>query len=338
MGLRRIGCLAAGGLCALIFILFGCKKNDNVLMPNAPLPLYQVRATVVDTTGNPRPGAILMLSSPPEQSGTFIATTDSGGKATIQSPPGNQLLIARYGITLQGTLTVNVQASSTTTDAGVVHLQAVAIPAKILTVITEAESLQTALRVIGFTTFDTTYADTLLAMSLRDSSALLTYLSRYSIIFSSCDDGLEAGADEAVLSRTYGRYISAGGKMFGGHCNYYHLRRIWAPYYQNYDNQEDEVRDSIRIVDSGLEAWLGFSIASWDSSTDSRRLSGYEKFLDLPPGSRVYATISWTSPQMGVIVENTLGKGKFVWTNYHSDDLVNAQGLRTIIQYFLLTM
>ena len=334
--------IVAGGVLAvmavLIMVLYGCRKTDEILAPTGPLPLYEVTAKVVDTVGNPQSGAVLELSNPPHQSGLFVATTDTSGEATIQAPAGNQMVLARLGITLQGSVNVNVQASSTPTNAGTIRLLPVQTPVKILAVITEAESLQTVLRAVGLTVFDTTYADSLLALSLRDSSGLLTYLSQYSLVFSNCDDGLEANANYAVLSRSYGRYISAGGKMFGGHCNFYHLRRIWPGYYRNYDNQEDELRDSIRILDDGLQTWLGWSTAGWDSSTDARKLSGYEKFSDLPLNSRVYATISWTSPQTGVIVENFLGNGKFVWTNYHNEDIINSPGLRRIFQYFLYTM
>lgn len=338
MSLRILPFIALVALAVASCLFDGCGKNDNILTPAGPVALYTVTAKVVDTVGNPQAGAVLELDNPPNQPGTFIATTDSSGRATIQSPSGNRALIARLGITLQGTTNVNVQASSTPTDAGTIHLEPIQAPARVLAVITQAESLQTVLRAIGYSSFDTTYADSLLALSVRDSSALLTFLSQYSIVFSNCDEGLESSSNYAVLSRTYGRYISAGGKMFGGHCNFYHLQRIFPPYYQTYDNQEDEARDSLSVVDGGLASWLGYSIAGWDSSTDSRKLSGYEKFLDLPPGARVYATISWTNPQVGVIVENPLGKGKFVWTNFHNEDVLNAPGLRRIVQYFLYTM
>ncbi len=266
-----------------------------------------------------------------------MATTDTAGKATIQSPSGPQTLIARSGLTFQGTTSVTVQERAAPTDAGVIRLQQSHGIGKVLVVYAEAESLETVLRAIGFTSFDTTYADTLRTFAVRDSAGLLTYLKQYAIVFSDCAGGLEMGANYAALSRVYGQYIDNGGTVIGGHCNFYHLRRIWPSSYQNEDYQVNESLDSIRIVDAAMSSWLGYSVASWGSSASPARLSGYDTFTDLPANATVFATDSWTSPKAAVVVGNYRGNGKFIWTNYHNQDIASDANLTRILQYFLLT-
>jgi len=315
----------------------GCKKDDNAANV-VTVPVYPVSATVLNPQGQPQGGALLMLQNPPAQAGTFSAYTDTAGKATIQSPAGPQVLIAKMGTVFQATINVTVAASSTPTNAGTVQLQQNTQLGKVLVVKAGCETLEDVLRVIGYSTYDSTYIDALRDSATADSTKLLTYLRQYALIFSDCHCGSEGGSSYAVLSRTYGRYVALGGKIYGGHYNYYHLQRIWPPYYAAYDNQYNTSRDSIKIVDPTLAGWVGFNVASWDSSTDSRHLSGYEKFSDLPPGSKVYATIFWTSPQVAVIVENYSGGGKYLWTDYHNQDIKNVVHLRAIVQYFLLNM
>jgi hypothetical protein len=324
----------------LFSVQLGCKKDDTTTTPTTGYtgPVYPVTATVLNPQGQPQGGAVLTLQSPPAVDPRFSAYTDTAGKATIQSPAGPQVLLAKMGTVFQATINVTVAASSTPTNAGTMQLQQNTSLGKVLVVKASAEQLEDVLRAIGFTTFDSSYIDALRDSANTDSTKLLTYLRQYALIFSDCHGGTEGGSNYAALSRTYGRYVQGGGKMYGGHYNYYHLQRIWLPYYETYDGQSNPTRDSLKIIDLSLSGWVGFSIANWDSSTDSRHLSGYEHFTDLPPGSKVYATIYWTSPQIGVIVENYGGTGKYLWTDYHNQDIKNVVHLRKIVQYFLLNM
>jgi len=316
----------------------GCKKNDSTTNP-VNTPLYNVTATVVNPQGQPQGGATLALQNPPAESGTFSAITDSTGKATIESPSGQHTIIASIGTVFQATLTVNVSASASGTVVTTpLHLQQNTTLGRVLVVTADAEQLEDVLRVIGYTAFDSVYIDTLEEEANIDSTKVLNYLKQYTLVFSDCDGGTEGDDEYAALSRTYGRYIQGGGKMYGGHYNYYHLERIWPPYYMLEDSQDNPPEDSIRIVSPALAGYVGFTVASWDSSGDSRELSGYEHFTDLPTTSIVYATISWTNPRIAVIVENHLGSGKFLWTDYHNQDIKDVAHLVKIVQYFLLNL
>lgn len=301
--------------------------------------LSNVTATVYNPQGQPQGGATLALQNPPSEAGTFSATTDSAGTATIQSPAGQRTLVAKMGTVFQATLNVNVTANPAgNMITNPLQLQQNRALGKVLVITADAEQLEDVLRVIGYTVFDSVYIDTLRDQANTDSTKLLTSLKQYSLIFSDCDGGTEGDDDYAALSRTYGRYVQSGGKMYGGHFNYYHLQRIWPPYYTMEDAQDNPTQDSIKIVNSALAGFVGFTTASWDSSTDSRDLSGYEHFTDLPPTSTVYATISWTNPKIAVIVENHLGTGKYLWTDYHNQDIKDVAHLVKIVQYFLLNM
>lgn len=99
----------------------------------------------------------------------------------------------------------------------------------------------------------------------------------------------------------------------------------------------------MKIVDATLQGVVG-TYLDWTQSGDSRHLSGYEKFTDLPPSpsSYVYGVIKNTSPAIGVIVEchpnpNPNG-GKYLWTDYHNQDIKDLPNLRKIVEYFLLNM
>jgi hypothetical protein len=52
----------------------------------------------------------------------------------------------------------------------------------------------------------------------------------------------------------------------------------------------------------------------------------------------VYGVIYRTSPSVGVIVENYIGTGKYLWTDYHNQDIKDDPKLVKIVQYFLLSM
>ncbi len=328
-----VGILAVG----MLMVQSGCKKEDSTTTPGTVVPVYPVSATVLNPLGQPQGGALLALQNPPNQPGTFSAYTDAAGQATINSPAGQQTLIAKMGTVFQATISVNVAASQTPTNAGTMQLQQ-NTTLKVLVVQASAEQLEDVLRAIGFTTFDSTDIYTLRDSANVDSTGVLNRLKQYSLVFSDCDGGSEGGSSYAALSRTYGRYVAGGGKIYGGHYNYYHLQRIWPPYYQSYDYQNSTSRDSLKIIDASLAGYVGFTVASWDSSGDSRRLSGYEKFTDLPAGSKVYGTIFYTNPQIAVIVENYSGTGKYLWTDYHNQDIKDVVHLRKIVQYFLYSM
>jgi len=327
------------GLLVFVMVQEGCKKDDGAGNPAGPnVPTYPVSAIVRNPSGQAQGGALLALKNPPYASAIFSAFTDSTGKATVQAPEGPQTLVATIGSAFRAELPVTVAASQTGTSAGSITLQQ-NTAVKVLVVKASAEQLEDVLRdpKIGFTTFDTTYIFALRDSATVDSTKLLNFLKQYTLIFSDCDGGTEGSSSYALLSRTYGRYIQAGGKMYGGHYNYYHLQRIWSTYYDTYDYQGSTSTDSISIVDVNLSRYVGFSVAKW-ISTDSRRLSGYEKFSDLPTSTKVYGVIKGTSPPVGVIAENYSGTGKYLWTDYHNQDIKNDPQLIKLVQYFLYSL
>jgi hypothetical protein len=325
------------GLLLLTLALNSCKKDDNGTGPTPNVPTYPVSAVVLNPQGQPQGGALLSLKNPPYASALFSTFTDSAGRGTIQSPEGAQVLVASIGSAFSVEVSVNVAASPSGTNAGTVTLvQNTAI--RVLVVKASAEQLEDVLRVVGFTTFDSTYIYALRDSANADSARLLTFLRQYTLIFSDCDGGSEGGSSYAALSRVYGRYIQAGGKMYGGHYNFYHLQRVWPPFYTTYDYQGNAATDTISIIDANLRNYIGFGLERWDSPVDSRNLSGYEKFSDLPTGSKVYGVIYRTSPPVGVIVENYNGTGKYLWTDYHNQDVKDDPRLVRIVQYFLLTL
>ncbi len=320
---------------ALGLMLGSCKKSNPVSNES----VYPVTAIVLNPAGSPQGGAILKLQGKADDDPTFAAITDSSGSATIKAPAGQQTLVAKMGSIFETTLSVNVQASDAGTNAGSVKLaQNTAL--KVLVVQASAEQLEDVLRdpIIGFATFDSISVYDLNDSVAADSNRALAFLQQYTLVFSDCDGGSEYSY--ISLSRVYSRYINAGGKIYGGHYNYYHLQRIFAPYFAEYDDQSPTV-DSILVVDTKLSSYLGFTVAMWQSS-DSRYLSGYEKFSDAPPSSKIYAVIQGTSPAIGVIVENYLGSGKYLWTDYHNQDVISATNrdprLVKIVQYFLYSL
>jgi hypothetical protein len=321
---------------AFSLLLGSCKKSNPV---SSGETVYPVTATVLNPAGSPQGGAILKLQGKADDDPVYAAITDSSGSATIKAPAGQQTLVAKMGSIFQTTLSVNVQASQSGTTAGSMKLaQNTAL--KVLVVQASAEQLEDVLRdpLIGFSTYDSISVYALNDSVDADSVKALAFLQQYTLIFSDCDGGSESSY--LPLSRVYSRYITAGGKIYGGHYNYYHLQRIFSPYFKEYDEQSPMV-DSIYVIDTKLSSYLGFSVAMWQSS-DSRDLSGYEKFSDIPPSSKVYAVIRGTTPSVGVIVENYLGSGKYLWTDYHNQDVIYASSrdprLVKIVQYFLYSL
>jgi hypothetical protein len=315
-------------------MLQSCSKNS---VNNEPV--YPVTAIVLNPAGTPQGGAILKLNGKADNDPTFAAVTDSTGTATIKAPAGQQTLVAKMGSIFQSTISVNVQASQSGTNAGPVKLaQNTAL--KVLVVQASAEQIENVLRdpIIGFTTFDSITVYDLNDSVAADSNRALAFLEKYTLVFSDCDGGSEYSY--VPLSGVYKRYIQNGGKIYGGHYNYYHLERIFSPYYSHEDDQQPSV-DSIHIINTQLSSYLGFTVAMWVSA-DSRNLSGYEKFTDAPPSSKIYAVIQGTSPAVAVIVENDLGSGKYLWTDYHNQDVIDASPrdprLVKIVQYFLYSL
>ena len=315
----------------------GCKKDEGPTGTATPnIPTYPVSAVVLNPQGQPQGGALLTLKNPPYASTIFSTFTDTAGKGTIQSPAGAQTIVAKIGSAFQAEIPVNVAANPQGTNAGTIRLvQNTAV--KILVVRASAEQLEDVLHIIGFSTFDSTYIIAMRDSANADSTRFLNFLKQYTLIYSDCHAGSEGGSSYALLSRVYGRFVQGGGKMYGGHYNYYHLQRIWIPYYTQFDNQGTPSQDTISIVDPSLQGFIGFSLAKWNS-TDSRNLSGYEKFSNLSVGSKVYGVIYKTNPPVGVIVENYVGTGKYLWTDYHNQDIKNDPKLVKIVQYFLLNL
>lgn len=319
----------------LLVMFFGCKKDDNNPV-GSDVPTYPVTAVVLNPAGQPQGGATLTLKNPPSDNAKFTATTDSTGKATIQAPEGQQTLIAKMGSVFMSELNVNVTPSAQGISAGTIKLQQNAAK-KVLVVLASAENLEDVLRdpKINYTQFDEIHVDSLRSWADNDSTALLNYLKSYTLIFSDCDGGNEDYFPK--LARVYGRFISNGGNMYGGHYNYYNLQDIWPGNYDEnaYNNNSGE--DKILIKDNNLKSYLGFDVAVWNS-TDSRGLSGYENFSDLPTNAKVYGVINGSNPPIAVIVENYVGLGRYLWTDYHNQDIKDDAKLIKIVQYFLYSL
>jgi hypothetical protein len=319
---------------SVVVLYSGCKKDDSPTSPNTNVPTYPVTATVLNPQGQHQGGALLSLKNPPFEDPKFSSYTDGNGKATIQAPAGNQILLAKMGSAFISEMPVNVKPDTIGTTADTMKLvQNTAV--KVLVVKASAEQLENVLRVIGYAAFDSMQVSTLRDSVDSDSTRALELLKKYTLIFSDCDGGSEDAYP--VLSRVLGRYVEQGGKVYGGHYNFYNLQKVWIPYYTVRDYQGSTSSDSISIIDTDLQKFLTFSFAKWNS-TDSRALSGYEKFSDLPTNAKTYGIIFGTSPSVGVIVENYLGTGKYLWTDYHNQDIKDDPKLVKIVQYFLLNL
>jgi hypothetical protein len=327
--------LAVVLIAGLVVFNAGCKKDDAT-NPIQTVPTYPVSMTVQSPSGQAQGGALVALKNPPYADPTFLAYTDTAGKATIMAPVGPQTIVAKMGTIFESEVSVTVVASTTPLVVPPVRLVQSAT-LKVLVVQASAEQLEDVLRVIGFTAFDSTTIYALRDSANVDSTRTLNRLKQYSLIFSDCDGGSEGGSSYAALSRVYGRYVAQGGKMYGGHYNYYHLQRVWLSYFDAYDAQGNSSTDTLRIVDASLIGYVGYSTARW-VSIDFRNLSGYEKFSDLPPSSKVYGVIKNTAPAVGVIVENYVGTGKYLWTDYHNQDIKDDANLVKLVKYFLYSM
>jgi hypothetical protein len=322
-------------VCLFVSIIFlgGCKKNES--SPTSSVPTYSVTITVVNPSGQPQGGALVSLKNAPYDSPDFSSYTDTAGKASLKSPSGNQTFIAQIGSAFRTEVQFNVTTSAAQNIIPTVQLTQNTAK-KVLCVQADAEQLEDVISdpKIGFTTYSLVYIDTLRDQAIADSAKLLAYLQQFTIIFSNCDGGTEGDAEYAKLSRVYGRYVSGGGHMYGGHFNYYHLQRIWTSSYQIPSNFSYPAVDSISLVDNEISKFVGFSSAYWNS-TDSRNLSGYMTFSDIPSNSKIYGTIKGLNPAVDVIIENHIGSGIYLWTDYHNQDIKDDAKLIKLVQYFL---
>lgn len=314
----------------------GCKKDDN---PVDNVATYPVELTILNPAGLPQGGALVSLVNPPQSGDSYSGYTDSSGTVTLKAPEGAQVFLAKMGSALTVEIPFTVKATNDVTQNRPAPKQLQQNgTVKILVVKASAEEIENVLRdsKINFNTFTETDIDTLRDWANTDSVGLYNYLKTFSLIFSDCHAGSEGNDDYALLSRTYGRYVQNGGKMYGGHYNYYHLQRIWPGYYQT-RNYYEAGTDSISIINADLSNYLGITVAEWHSS-DGRNLSGYEKFDDLPTNAKIYGIINGSSPAVGVIVENYIGTGKYLWTDYHNQDIKNDALLIKLVQYFLYSL
>ncbi len=324
----------------VLTLQFGCSKKGGPTDSGLPAKVqtYAVTTHVLNPLGAAQGGATVDLVNPPYPNGTyadqpFEVTTDSVGNATIQAPVGTQTIKATIGTLFQASTTVNVVASTTPLVAPQLKLVQNS-SLKVLVVLADCEELETVLTNTGFTVFDRTYIDTLRDHANADSAGTLTTLKKYNYVFSDCDCSTEQESQYAALSRVYGRYVSSGGKMYGGHYNYYHLQRIWSPNYTKYySGTVSGYTDSIQVLNRSLASAAGFTVAQWSSG-----LQGYEMFNDIPSSSTIYAVLKNSTPQGAVIVVNYIGSGKYVWTNYHNQDVGTDPKLLKLIQYFLWSM
>ncbi|MBC8044047.1 MAG: hypothetical protein IAF08_11460, partial [Rhizobacter sp.] len=259
------------------------------------------------------------------------ATTDSWGKATIQAPAGNQILTAKIGSILAVDIPVNVAASATgTTVPAATLVQNTAL--KVLVVKAGAENIEDVLRKIGFATFDSIEVDALRdsvdVFYGGDSTRALTFLQKYTLVFSNCDGGSESSYK--VLARTYGRYMQSGGKIYGGHYNFYNLQEIYAP---SYGTDVSSNGDSVDVVEPALAAIIGTPV-KWYNAVET--LGYYGSFSDLPTTTKVYIRLKGKT--VPVVMENFTGGGKYLYTIYHNQDIINDSNLIKIVNYFLYSL
>lgn len=338
--MKTIKLFALLAMTGAMISLSSCKNESNPA--GSDQPLYPVSVTILNPQGQAQGGATVSVkgASSAASKGAYgvaadstTAVTDSLGKATIKVPAGNQTLVAKIGSVFSVEFPVTVTASNVGT---VVPAQTLVqnTAFKVLVVKASAENLEDVLRKVGFAVFDSIEVDALRDSVAADSNRTLTYFQQYTLVFSNCDGGSEDSYP--LLARTIGRYVSGGGKVYGGHYNYMNLQFIYAPFYQQEDAQSPAI-DSLRVVDNALKTFLGFDVIRWQSS-DSRALAGYEKFKDLPSTTKVYGVLSGSSPQIAVIAENYTGSGKYLWTNYHNQDIINYPELVKIVNYFLYSL
>jgi hypothetical protein len=325
-------------LCILLAYM-GCAKDETTVGPQNPntdpnAATYPVTVTVLGPSGDPQGGVTVTLQNPPRVDSIFSAITNSLGKATLQAPAGSQVIIATIGVFQKSiTVTVNASATGNIITAPIQLVQNTSL-GKTLVIYADYENIEDVLKdpTIGYTTFDTTNVYYMRARVNADSTALLNYLKQYSIVFSDCNGGDEGSYPK--LARVYGQYVQQGGKIYGGHYNFYNLQNIFPTYYKTPISGSG---DSLKIVNTNLQVALGYNVIQWP-------FSWYTQWANLPPNSTVYAVISGStgsasSPQgVPIIIENRVGTGKYVWTTYHNQDIIGNARLVNIVRYFLYNM
>jgi hypothetical protein len=331
----------------VLFAYMGCGKEETTIGPSSGgngsnPPTYTVVVIVLGPSGAPQGGATVTLQNMPYVSSIFSGITDSSGRATIQSPSGYQTIVVSMGTVFTATITVTVQATSATQVTTPVKLTQNTTLGKTLVIFAGCEQIESVLTdpSIAFTAFDTASIDYMRARVVKDSTALLNFFKQYAIIFSDCNCGDEYGY--AKLARCYGRYVQQGGKIYGGHYNYYNLQFIFPPYYQKSTSGGPySYPDTLLVTNTNLQVALGSNIVTWTGS-----LLSYTAWSDLPASSSttIYGVKktspgSPSSPQgIPIIIENRLGTGKYVWTTYHNQDILSDTRLIKIVRYFLYNM
>jgi hypothetical protein len=304
-------------------------SQDSVAIPHfitfGPITMMPVHAILDDPQGNPFGGVRVWIDSARD---TVIS--DSYGKATLNSPCGSRLLKARLGV-FKAQVHITVSPCDTALSVPALHL-VLDSAVKILVVTTPCETTQTLLPVIGFTNIDSIAADTLTALANRDSAKCFDFLKNYPVVFLNCDGSFEIYT--ANLFSVLGQYISNGGVAYGGHYLFKALQQLFPGYYTQGDAQDLTPNDTLFITDAAMSSNVGYSSIAWQS-TDDRGLSGYEKFTDLPPDAKGLAVIKNGAPQVGVIVENRLGLGRFLWTDFHFQDIVTFPEEVKLMKYVL---
>lgn len=312
----------------LMQILFeSCKKGAPV--PSNSNELHDVSITVLDPTGQPLGGAKVFVKDFGENAPKTSGYTNAQGIARIKSPAGHQTIVAKIGSVFYAEQTVNVSIQNTTVPPPIKITQSTT--QKVLVVLASAEQLEQVLTIIGFMQYDSIQIINLRSMAANDSVATLQYLEQYTLIFSDCNGGDEVGYP--LLARIYGRYLGQGGKIYGGHYNYYNLQTIFPSYYVN---EEFNSGDSLAIIDAKLISYVGFTSALWPLDVDNRPFNTFQQFRDVPPSSKIYSVMDNTT--IPLIVENYLQNGKYLYTIYHNQNIKNDPQLIKIVKYFLYSL
>ncbi len=322
--------------------LSACKKDPSITENISPST--KVTARIMDPTGKPIGGATVYLSGKAEDDATFSAKTNAQGIAVLNSPEGNQLFIAKMGTIFKTQFSINVKAD-VNNEAPLVQLKQDNL-LKVLVILASAENLEDVLNAIGYTDYDTISIDDFRDMAINNPGSATNYLKKYSLVFSNCN-GSEENQYANEIAPIFEDYVMGGGKIYGGHYNYMNLRYLYPSYYNN-DCALEHDADSIAVNAPVVENYVGFSSAAWNSKPDEfgivRRLNSYQQFRDLPPNNGLelnnitYFKIAGVSPSIPAVVENrpngALG-GKYVYTIYHNQDIIEDQKLLLIVKFIL---
>jgi hypothetical protein len=298
-----------------------------------PAQTVPVGVTVDDPQGQPFGGVRIWIDGASD-----TAVSNFYGKAVVYAFAGTRTVSARLGIFgAQGS--VRISSGDTAVTAPVLRLSQNS-SVKLLVLKAPAESIEVLLPAIGFTKFDTMSVDTFAARADSDTVQAYNILVQYGMVFLDCiAPEIPADLGGTSLYVAMSHYIEQGGVVYGGHWGYFALESIFAPYYQNIDDGDQQPADTLIILDTAMAANVGYTRIAWQSTDNGgRMLTGYETFSDLPPDARVMGAIKNRSPQSGVIIENYLGRGRFLWTNYHNQDIASFPQLMRIVKYTLYNL